>query len=397
MPAKVICFHKHPNNYRGLLSKVISIVFLVTIWAVFTWGQSGSSGKKNKQSFDAPLYDISFKQGDPIPGIGAMPAIRLPFQCTADGTVFVTMVQPLGTDPKPRFLAKLSLSPLVVSVARAGEAHSFLLDKVPGLVDVTYIDQFASDSKVIFLLRASRDDGEGSMRLNEDESAPKKEHHLFIAVFDRSGNYQKTMQMDDAIEVYQLGIFPSGNYLVYGYDKVDHAPVLVMLKDDTTILSFLSIPKGDVPDSALGTLHGDGKGPSAYLGQVQFLGQGHSIYVSQNKAKFPLLEVSEAGAIRPIHAKLESGTQIKMLIPSDENLYALVDGSGDDSIYELNPQTGAITRRLRLNQDNVHSTIACVNGKEFLSFKNANGRLLPLVGTAEIASDDVRSGQKKIP
>ena len=118
-------------------------------------------------------------------------------------------------------------------------------------------------------------------------------------------------------------------------------PKLAMLEDDGTLLKSLEVSKNDVPESVLGTLDGKGKGAAVYIAPVQFVGQGHSIYVVQNKTDFPILEVSEAGEIREIHPKLPADSQVKMLVPSDNNLYAQVGERDDHYIagpYKLNCQ-----------------------------------------------------------
>jgi hypothetical protein len=175
---------------------------------------------------DPPSYSISFQQGDAVPGIGAVSAMRLPFECTNDGTVFITMLQPLVGAP-PQTPAQISSSLLLISVPRAREAHSFPLNKVPDLYDISEIGHYVYESKVVFLLRAAT---------SLSEPPEKAEHYVYIAIFDRDGNYQKKIEVEDNFQIYKIGLFPSGNYLAYGFDKQDHSPKLAMLEDDGTLL-----------------------------------------------------------------------------------------------------------------------------------------------------------------
>ncbi|HEV7217457.1 MAG: hypothetical protein ACHP8A_07300 [Terriglobales bacterium] len=270
---------------------------------------------------------------------------------------------------------------LVTSISLSGEAHSFPLDQVPDLYDITDIDHYATESKVVFLLRAAS--GDGQVPVASGQPSNDAEHHLYIAIFNRDGTYQKTLQVADDFRIYQLGLFPSGNYLAYGYDKNDHSPKLAMLKDDVTILKYLQAPKGGVPDSPLGTLDGKGKGAAVYLAPVQFAGRNHSIYVVQSKTDYPLLEVTEAGEIREIHPKLPEGSQINMLIPSDESLYALVGEKDNRSIYEIDAVSGDLLKHFQVSKDQPGASVACVNGGKFLSFEDIKEKLVPLIGTAE--------------
>jgi hypothetical protein len=169
-----------------------------------------------------------------------------------------------------------------------------------------------------------------------------------------------------------------------------------MLKDDGALLKFLEVPKGDVPESAFGTKDASGKGPAMYVAPVQFVGQGHFIYLVQNKTKFPLLEVNEAGAIRTIQPKLPEGVQINTLVPSDENLYARVTEVQDGSIYELNTQEGTVLRRFQVDNSESGADVACVHDGRFLSFEHNDGKLVPLVGAAEPATDVAPNDQPKV-
>ena len=61
------------------------------------WSQQSELGL-GKSPTAIPLYRITFKESEPIKGVGAAPAFRLPFQCAGDGTIFLTTVQPLSPD-----------------------------------------------------------------------------------------------------------------------------------------------------------------------------------------------------------------------------------------------------------------------------------------------------------
>lgn len=373
---------------RRLVSRLILIVEIGVNLAALA--QSAPKPHAANDSLTVPSYNISFQQGSPVMGVGSVLAMRLPFDCTSDGTVFITIVQPMGVGSRPSNLAQFAPAMLLTSITTSGEAHSFALDQVPDLYDISDLGHFIADTNVTFLLRAAHGNL-GTANAAQDAtgaSHASPDHHAYAVVFARDGSYQKTIQLGDDFRVTQLGMFPTGNYLVYGYDKDDHLAKLAMLKDDGTVLKYLQVPKDDIPQSALGTLNGRGKGPALYLAPMQFVGRDHSIYILQNKTDFPLLEVSESGEIHEIHPKLPKGEQTQMLIPSDDNLYALVAGADKQSIYELDAETGALVRRLQVNGPQSGTDIACVNGDRFLSFEDEKGKLVPLIGTAEIAGKE---------
>ena len=53
------------------------------------------------KSPDAPLYRIAFERKDPVAGIDAPPAFKLPFDCTSDGTAFIAMLPAGGLVQTP--------------------------------------------------------------------------------------------------------------------------------------------------------------------------------------------------------------------------------------------------------------------------------------------------------
>lgn len=93
-----------------------------------------------------------------------------------------------------------------------------------------------------------------------------------------------------------------------------------------------------------------------------------------------------------IKPELPRGAQINMLTPSEQNLYAIVGEVRDSSTYELDPGGAVLRQIIQANDDSAAGIVACVHDQKFLSFKHEDGKLIPLVGTAEpaIASDSVQ-------
>lgn len=305
----------------------------------------------------------------------------MPYECSSDGTAFAHLVlQPSKYAPPVESL---------VSIAPSGEVHEFRLDQLNELHDVMQKGDYASESDVVFLVRAAPEDKPGkesfvtSDGVKHEITANLAEHHDYLVIFDGKGNYKKKVQVDDSFAVHRVGMFPSGAFLAFGFDKDDHSPKLMMLKDDGTLLKLLDLSKKQAPASIFGTLDDSRKGPAVFVKPVQLMPYGDSIVVVFNKSKFPLLEVNQAGAMRAIKPKLPEGMQINMLIPSDENLYALTDETRDGSIYELNAHDGKVLRQFQLADQRLGAEIACVHDGKFLSFAHSDGKLVPMIGTAE--------------
>ena len=369
-------------------------------------GRSGIASRAKPQSNPAPDYRLSFQRGDPVVGVTGLLSTEVPAECLGDGTVFLNMLIPAAasegqpiTSPN-KFITYGPPVEFLVSVPESGEAHEFRLDQLNDLHDVLQKGSYASESDVALLVIAAPQDKSAKQVFTTSDGIEHElprnvaEHHDYLVMFDRQGNYKKKLQIEDTFALQKIAQFPSGTFLAFGFDRQDHSPKLAMLKDDGTVLKFLDIPKGDARKSMFGTLDGAGKGSAIYVAPVQLVPSGDSIIIVQNKTKFPLLEVNEAGAIRAIKPKLPEGIQINTLIPSDENLYAHVDGPINGSIYELNKQTGVVLRRFQIGDNESGADVACVHEGKFLSFEQIQGALVRLVGTAEPATDAASTNLK---
>src|SRR5215469_5813700 len=205
----------------------------------------------------APLYRISFKRGDAIAGVNSTSAVRLPFKCTSDGTIFVTFAG--GVPANSGLLPPLSPPLEFVSITLPDRGQAFPLDQAPELFVSREIDHYPSDSEVAFLVLASRENKPEKRTVPWGKEGEKREYtvnaaqqHPYVVSFSRDGKYKRTVEIDEAFRIQNIGVFPSGILLAFGFDKSDHSPKLAMLKEDGTLLKFLEIPKGDAPDSLLG-------------------------------------------------------------------------------------------------------------------------------------------------
>jgi hypothetical protein len=368
----------------------ISALFMIGV-SLSAQGQARSNAEAAKSTPpSARLYTISFERKDAVAGIDASPAIKLPFECTSDGTVFVNMV-PVGAQMHPPAYAPPPL--LLTSVSPSGHSNTFPLDQVTEqLFDVREIDHYVAESEVIFLIKAAKENKPVKQTYTKEDGTQGEttkntaDRNLNVVTFDREGQHKKTTEIDEGFTIRHIGAFPSGDFLAFGYEEKDHSPKLVMLKDDGTLLRSLHIPKGDAPDSMFGTKDGSGKGAAVYIAPVQFVPDGHSIIVVQNKTTFPLIEVNEGGAISAVPTKLPKSMTIDALIASDQHLYARVNPATDGSIYEIAAHDGTVLRRFDRSDGQSASAVACVHDGKFLYFEHGEGKLIPLIGTAEPAA-----------
>ena len=359
---------------------VLALLIAARPLSSMAWA-GGSLQSSDRPSDPTPLYRISFERGDAIAGVNSTGAVRLPFQCTSDGTIFVTFAGgvPANSGLRPPLSPPLEF----VSIAPPDHAQVFRLDQVPDLFDSREIDHYPSDSEVVFLVLASRENKPEKRAISSENEGDKREysvnaaaHHRYIVSFSREGEYKRTVEIDDAFSIQHVGVFPSGTLLAFGFDKSDHSPKLAMLKEDGTLLKFLEIPKEDAPVSMVG---GNDSPQRGVVAQSELVPEGRSILIVQNKTTFPILEVSEGGAIRGIYPKLLKGEQIEAAIPSDRSLYVIlspetIERGSAGVIYEVNSEDGSLMKRFELTSDQRPSDVACIRAGNFFHWTMGTGR-----------------------
>ena len=162
-----------------------SVCFILSLSIAIALPAHGQAKPKTKQPqsppLAAPLYSISFERKDAVAGIEASHAIKLPFDCTSDGTVFVDMV-PAGAQMHPPSYAPPPL--LLTSVSLSGRTNTFPLDQVTEqLFDVRELDHYVSESSVIFLIRAAKENKRVKQTYTkEDGTQAKPQKTLPIAI-----------------------------------------------------------------------------------------------------------------------------------------------------------------------------------------------------------------------
>jgi hypothetical protein len=343
-----------------------------------------------------PSYRISFERREAASGSGGSVALALPFECTSDGTIYVDFVNTVRANSGIEPLAFPETT--LVSISPDGHSQTFRLDQAPKLYS-SNMSFYAAESGVIFLVSGAIEnkvvkgtstgpDGSQHEFIRNDA-----ERHAYVLGFGRDGTYRRRTEIEPSLfPVQRLGVFQTGTFLAYGYDWNRRSSRLALLKEDGTLLKELPIPVDDAPDPMLGA----GRSSRA----AQLIPHGRSILVLQNE-KSPLLEVSESGAIRVIRPKLTKGLQIETVIPSDQDLYVILSPEGwgpsvaqriseqSMPMYEISAEDGILLRRFELD-DRTALGVACVHDRKFLSIDYRDGKVVPLVGTAEPVADRQR-------
>src|SRR5271165_2130020 len=176
--------------------------------------QVQTSPEARRSHLAVPQYRISFQRKEPVSGIDAPPVLKLPFECTTDGTAFITML-PAGGLSQPPVYAPPPL--LLVSVSLSGQAHTFPIDQATEqFYNTREIDHYASDSAVVFLVEAARENKPVKRTYTKPDGTSGEyfynsaERHMFLVFFDRDGSYKNTSELDIGFRALHIGVFPSG-------------------------------------------------------------------------------------------------------------------------------------------------------------------------------------------
>jgi len=361
---------------RLMMTNCLSLLLLCVAYCAPAWSQNEHSTRHPVWNDEPPVFRLSFRRNDKAHALSGFTSIAPSYQCTSDGTLFFLEVhQPSMTSLPVEVLVSESLS---------GELREFRFDQINDLHDIQLKAHYAADSTVILLVVAATEEKRERTEFTIDDGSKHEmventaEHHDFILVFDRSGQFTGRVEIDDSFAVQRVGVFPSGDFLIYGFDKQNHAPKLAMLRSDGTLMRMLEIPKNSAPNSVFTSQTKNG--PTIFIRPVQFVSSDHSILVVQHGTRYPLLEVNEAGVVRAIRPRLPREAEIESLIPSDHNLFLQTGGSSHSTVYEINKQDGRVVRKVQLQSQ---YSVGCVHDNNFLSFERKKGEFLLVVGTAE--------------
>jgi hypothetical protein len=349
------------------------------------------------------VYRISFERREVVPGVNATPVIQLPRECTSDGTIFISFVSTVRADSGMPPAPPVHPPMLLTSVSPSGRGQTFPLDRVPQLFISREVDHYASDSGVFFLVEAAKENKPIKQAYSVGDyhgefTRNAAEQHRYVVEFSRNGEYRRTVAIDDLFQTRNLGVFSSGKFLVFGYEKSDHSPRLAILNEDGALIKFLEIPKGYAPEFMTGGR--DSQHPLS-IAMSELVPYGRSILAVQNELDSPILEVSEDSAIREIHPRLPDGQQIHYIVAADRGLYIIAGPpsmpKGDaDTIYEVNPDDGTLLRQFELNDSHRPlSELACVHDGKFLSLDYRDGDIVPLIGSPEPEPNSVQPPQGK--
>ena len=349
------------------------------------------------ENIPIPAYTLEFREQEKQAGDTlASSFIILPIRCSSDGTPFFNMINPPNSPGKPFD----PLQQTVYSLSPRG-SHSFSIRALSDLDDVRFIAVDADESQVAFLVSARRKSEQTISPADLPPGAVLKTKS-YIALFDRSGAYTKSVEVGVDYGPSDLALLSSGEFVVFGYDSVNAAVRVSLLGSGGEFISPITFSDEMVSNPALkeaetGTMHERVKAlERSGIGSWRFARSRGRALLYEPGSTAPVLEIGEGGVKRevPLSAPPD-GYSLDAFLPATDRWIARYKraglpkqgefdtsaGSENLALYELNPNDGSPQYRIDLGKDNGVGIldIACEKDGAFLAFKSNKDSKLVLL------------------
>lgn len=345
--------------------------------------QDKSGGRKIAQSVVAdqsgvPVEVLAFSAVESDPSLSISPVLSFPPHCASDGSLFLDMLDP--KDPRDH----------TVIAVRGKKTQTYLPLKIPDLHDVFVMNYFPSDSIVGFLVRATRESPGAAGPGRSPAGVEWSKYHNYIAIFDRNGSYKESIELAMNYSLSHLAVFPSGDFLVSGYDRVNSALQLLYLDSSGKIIRTLQI--------AASRLAADGNAPygsaqsmmesTQLLGSIVFTAYNQDILIWRRNSNDPILDVAPGGTAREVPLQLPPRSVFVNMIDANDRWVAQFRSSSavqdsplnpkEYSYYTLRAHDGSLVSKL-IQSGITPLSIACENAGTYTAFKWAEGNKLVLL------------------
>lgn len=326
---------------------------------------------------EVPSRTLLFKARDSAPHFAASAVTSLP-QCDQKGTLFLDMLDPANLDKHD-----------LVSVDQI-QTHSYPIAGISDLHDISVYSFFPSDAMVALLVRATKEMPKDPGPGKSPAGVAWRDYHNYIAEFDRNGTYKKSVELPMSYQVSQLAVFPTGDFLITGFDTLNSAPRLLYLDSSGRVVRSLDFPAARRTadnSSSYGSVE-EARSTTALLGSIAFTPYKADILVWTRDGSDPILDVGPGGTSREIPLETPPGFVFVEMISAGNRWVGhfrsrhVVQNSPfnpvDYSYYELQPQDGSLASKLLLGGASPQ-TIACGGDGTYIAYKRDNDNKLVLL------------------
>ena len=309
--------------------------------------------------------------------IAISPATSLP-QCDADGALFLDLLDP--RDPRKHSVVSF----------KGKEHQTYSPAAIPDLHDVFVLGFYPTSSKVAFLVRAAKDLPGNPGPGQSPAGIPWSRYHTYVAEFNRDGSYKGKIELPISYKVVRFAIFPSGEFLVIGYDELNSVVRMLLLSSSGDVVRTIDLPAsrtavaGDTPfRSAVGA-----RAASKVLASLMLTPYNQDILAWRTNSNDPILDVTSGGGVREVPLQVPAGFAFAGMIPSSDRWIAhfRAENIREDapftasaySYFELRPQDGSVSSKLVISGD-IPQSLACESDGTYLTYKVDSHRNLILL------------------
>jgi hypothetical protein len=363
---------------RSICPVVLSVVTAVAAAQSAKTLTSSVSPNEGNVAADSstPVRTLDFKLVKPNPGLDLSPVTAAPTQCTPDGSLFLDEL-----DVK-------DLNKHTVVGIHGTDTRSYSPANISDLHDVFVESFFPTEDVVGFLVRGSKTAPGSPSPGKSPAGIPWDDYHYYIAIFNRGGSYQKSIELPFRYTVSRFAILPSGEYLVSGYDQANSTARLAFLDSSGQLIRNLDFPAfRHATEGEYGSREA-AKSARNLVGYVLMTPYKEDILVWQMSGDSPILDVGAGGTSKEISLQPPAGFVFDSLIPSNDRLVALfrttdtAPGSAMSDVhysyFDVRPQDGSVSAKL-VQAGNAPRSIACESDGTYLSFKRDSANKVILV------------------
>lgn len=182
-------------------------------WTTLFLLTQASNGPRTRMPLERK---ISFLTAKPVLGLPSGVADS-GGRCASDGLTFFDTA------------TSASASPDIYTVTTTAEVKHLRRKLPSGYTDVTVRNFFPAQHTLVTLLEAENRDEGRSTRVVTD---------YFLSTSDRDGDEADLLSLNLHFKPLRIAAFPSGDYLVLGWDMANQLPLLAVLKPDGTARRF---------------------------------------------------------------------------------------------------------------------------------------------------------------
>ncbi len=289
-------------------------------------------------------------------------------QCDTEGYLFLDMLNPKN------------LGEHTVVSFRGRESQTYLPSAISDLHDLFISEFFPSKSKVGFLVRGTKDQPGSPGPGKSPAGIAWSSYHNYVAEFDRNGSYKGSIELPVSYHLSHLAIFPSGEFLVAGYDQLNSTVRVLLLSPSGQMVRTIDLPgartpaAGDAPPRSVEAA----RATRELMGSIMFTPYNEDILVWRANNNDPVLDVSSGGGVREVPLQAPPGFVFAGMIPSNDRWvgHFRVQSARENSpftsetysYFELHPQDASISAKLLIAGD-LPQSLACESDGSYITYK----------------------------